>query len=235
MNANVFPQARTGARKITVERCGREASPVVVIDNFSPDAESLIDVAEALEFAELGEFYPGPRAHAPKSYFAGVADIVAPIVKRAFGAEKSLTLDRALFSIATRSPADLTLAQRVPHIDDADEKAIAIVHYLARENFGGTAFYRHRSTGFETVGPELLALFLASLKADFARFGEPPPAYIDGDTEIFERILRVEARFNRAVIYRSNLLHCAELPNHAPLPLSPRAGRLTIAAFLHVE
>ena len=41
-----------------------------------------------------------------------------------------------------------------------------------------------------------------------------------------------DAVFNRALIYRSSLLHCADLPNQAGLPVDVRTGRLTVASFL---
>lgn len=220
---------------VSATRCGVEGAPVIVIDNFARAPESLVDIAETLTFADHGEYYPGPRAHAPKSYFAGVADIVAPIARSAFGGKTSVRLIRALYSIATRPPSALSLAQRVPHIDSIDRNSIAVVHYLCGPNHGGTAFYRHRSTGFEMIDAPRHAQFLGALKADFEKLGAPPPSYIDGDTAIFERIHRVDPKFNRAVIYPGNLLHCAELSNDTPLSASLRSGRLTIAIFLQVD
>jgi hypothetical protein len=41
--------------------------------------------------------------------------------------------------------------------------------------------------------------------------------------------------FNRALIYRSSLLHCAVLPNDTVLPGTVREGRLTVASFLRVQ
>lgn len=221
-------------RTISVETIGRERQQVAIIDNFSPEADALTKAATGAAFEERGEYYPGPRAPAPKTWFAGIRDVVVPIARDVFGGEHTLRFERALFSLATRAPQTLSLAQRVPHIDDVDSGALAIVHYLSAQDFGGTAFFRHRSTGFETVTRERHELFLSTLKADFVRHGEPPAAYISGDTPIFERIFSVAPVFNRAVIYRSSLLHCAELPNEIPLPADSGRGRLTIAAFLRL-
>lgn len=219
-------------RHVSAQRCGAELSPVVIVDQFVPEPEALVELAGSAEFADRGEYYPGPRAPAPKSYVTGIAGTLAAVAKNVFGAGHSLEIVRSLFSVATHPPERLSLAQRIPHIDDLDDGALAVVHYLAPPGFGGTAFYRHRSTGFERVTAARHAQFLAALKRDFVSHGEPPPAYINGDTPAFERIFRVEAVFNRAVIYHGNQLHCAELPNDAPLPEGPRDGRLTIATFL---
>ena len=220
---------------IRVERLGYESLPIAIIDNFADEPDRLIASACEAHFEQIGEFYPGPRARAPAVYMTGVASIVAPVVSALFGVGDSLRLDRALFSIATTPPKDLTLAQRLPHIDSVNERAIAIIHYLSKNEFGGTAFYRHRATGFESVSEARHARYLDQLKSDILKFGEPSPAYIAGDTPLFEQIGRVEAKFNRAVIYRSNQLHCAILPNDALLPVAPREGRLTIASFLTIQ
>ena len=220
---------------IRIERLGCEGLPIAIVDNFADDPDQLIAFACEAHFEKIGAFYPGPRARAPSAYMTGVASIVAPVVSALFGGGDSLRLDRALFSIATTPPKELTLAQRFPHIDSVNERAIAIVHYLSQNEFGGTAFYRHRATGFESVSEARHARYLDKLKSDILKFGEPSPAYIAGDTTLFEQIGRVEAKFNRAVIYRSNQLHCAILPNDAPLPVAPREGRLTIASFLTIQ
>ena len=221
-------------RTIRVETIGRERQQVAIIDHFSPDADALAQAAAEAAFEERGEYYPGPRAPAPKTWFAGVRDVVVAIARDVFGGGQTLRLERALYSLATHNPQSLSLAQRVPHIDDVDHGALAIVHYLSAQDFGGTAFFRHRSTGFETVTRDRHERFLSALKADFVCHGEPPAAYISGDTPVFERIFSVAPVFNRAVIYRSSLLHCAELPNEIPLPADPVSGRLTIAAFLRL-
>jgi hypothetical protein len=141
-------------------------------------------------------------------------------------------VNRALYSIATTPSAELILPQRIPHIDGVEDGRIAIIHYLSHEAYGGTAFYRHRSTGFETVDAARHPGYVAALIEDFAAHGQPAPAYIQGDTAVFEAIARYDAVFNRALIYRSNLLHCAVLPNDTPLPADVRSGRLTVASFL---
>jgi hypothetical protein len=222
-------------RSIRVDHVGAEREPVVVVENFAPDPDGLIAAAETLHFAPMGEYYPGVRAPVTPAYFEGLAPILAPVMREVFGAHDRIDFTRALYSIATTPPAALTLAQRIPHIDGVEEGMIAIVHYLTQEDQGGTAFYRHRSTGFETVDAARHRRYLDALRDDFAAHGEPAPAYIQGDTPLFERIACYDAVFNRALIYRSSLLHCAVLPNDAVLSGSVRGGRLTVASFLRVQ
>jgi hypothetical protein len=208
---------------------------VVVVENFSPHPDRLIADAEGLRFETMGEYYPGVRAPVLPSYFEGLAPILTPVMRRVFGASDRVRFTRALYSIATTPPEQLTLAQRIPHIDGVEEGMIAILHYLSHEPYGGTAFYRHRSTGYETVDAARHRRYLDMLRSDFVQHGEPAPAYIEGNTPIFEQVARYDAVFNRALIYRSSLLHCAMLPNHIALPGTVREGRLTVASFLRVQ
>lgn len=223
------------APAIRVDRIGTELQPVVVIEQFSPDPERLVAEAASLKFEPMGEYYPGVRAPVTQAYFEGLAPVLKRVMGEVFGARSRLNVNRALYSLATTPPAELTLAQRIPHIDTVEPGRIAILHYLSHGAHEGTAFYRHRSTGYEAVDAARHRAYLDALKSDFAEHGEPAPAYIRGDTPIFEQIAAYEARFNRALIYRSSLLHCAVLPNDAPLPADPRTGRLTVASFLSVH
>ncbi len=222
----------TGPPLIRVERIGDEGEPVVVVEHFSPHPDRLVAEAASIPFKVMGEFYPGVRARAPRLYLEELAPMLAPIVREVFGYRQRLTFDRALYSMVTTPPDRLSLAQRIPHIDGVEEGMIAILHYLSPEDRGGTGFYRHISTGFETVDATRHRPYLEALQADFARHGEPAADYIRGDTAIFSRIAYFAPTYNRALIYRSSLLHCAVVAGDAPLPADAHAGRLTIATFL---
>jgi len=220
---------------VRVERIGREAQPVVVIDDFSPHPDRLVAEASTLAFAEMGEFYPGVRARVLPSYFQELGPILAPVVREIFGYRLRLAFDRALYSLVTTPAGELSLAQRIPHIDGVRDGMIAILHYLTHDDHGGTSFYRHRTTGFETVDAARHRRYLDALRADVASHGEPMSGYIAGDTPIFERIGHFAPAYNRALIYRSSLLHCADIAPEAPLSADPRTGRLTVASFLSAQ
>lgn len=222
---------KMGQQSIRVEFVGAEHQPVVIVENFFHDPEWLIAGAETLPFEVMGEYYPGVRARAPQSYLDEIAPVIARVL-REFFAHKGPIASRALYSLATTPSDQLTLPQRIPHVDGLQEGSFAILHYLSHENFGGTAFYRHRSTGFETIDAARHPRYMDMLYADFAAHGEPPAGYIQHDTPIFEQIARYDAVFNRALIYRSSLLHCGIVANGVSLPADVRAGRLTVASFL---
>jgi hypothetical protein len=135
------------------------------------------------------------------------------------------------------TPSDqLQPIQRLPHFDSLEYGRVAALFYLCQgENQGGTAFYRQRSTGFESVDAGRFPAFEAALHADVARLGLPGAAYIDETSPIYEMIGRVEARFNRMIVYLSSSLHCAHIPKDFGFDPNPSTGRLTVNAFLGMD
>jgi hypothetical protein len=110
-----------------------------------------------------------------------------------------------------------------------------VLHHLSRAEKGGTAFYRHRSTGFETMNAERLPAYNAAVNTEMLRFGVPQASYASKDTPFYEQIAYYPARFNRMLIYRGATLHSADVPEDAPLTADPRTGRFSINTFLWLE
>lgn len=216
---------------LSVVEQGAEREPVVVIDGFADDPERLIGDASFLAFRPIGPHYPGIRAEVPPAMLDDLLAPLGPVIADVFGEPATDVLD-AYYSLVTTRPADLAPIQRLPHFDGVERERLALLHYLARDERSGTAFYRHRGTGFETVNADRLGGYRAALDADLRREGLPPADYIAGDTPIFERIAVHQGRFNRAILYRSNTLHCAFLPPDLTLSADPMAGRLTVNTFL---
>ena len=63
----------------------------------------------------------------------------------------------------------------------------------------------------------------------------PPTGYIAEDNALFERTALIDARFNRALLYRSNVLHSGAIAADAVLSPDPALGRLTVTAFFAIE
>ncbi|HEX8062062.1 MAG TPA: DUF6445 family protein [Allosphingosinicella sp.] len=213
---------------------GREREPVMVLDGIMRRPEALVDyAASAVSFAPAGTpqgGYPGVRAPAPLNYVESLVKAMDPIVRRAFGlGQVGLARAECNFSMVTTAPEELTATQRVPHVDTYDALQFAFLHYLCGARFGGTAFYRQRSTGFEAITPQRGAAYVAA--RDGAAAGVPPD-YIRGDSRDYEQIAAFEARFDRLLIYRSRLLHSGQIPPDMPRIADPRAGRLTANIFV---
>ena len=217
------------------DRVGAEGSTVLVIDNFAADPQALVDYAASLAPFPSAEqtFYPGVRAPVPMAFVQGAHAYLDAALRAAFDLGDQVVVSGAWdFSIVTRHAADLTLRQRLPHIDSTHPGNLALLLYLSGGDQGGTGLYRHRSTGYETITEARFDGYEASLKADLAIHGEPQ-GYICGDSPVFERIADYEAVFNRLVVYRSQILHSASLgPGFVGDP-DPRTGRLTLNLFLH--
>ena len=215
-----------GARRIGLER-----QPIAIVDHFHPNSSSLRAFAAAAQFEPARRHYPGVRAALPDDYFQAVRPALSQVLAGVFGHRAGIALLDASFSIVTTPPDALSVQQRLPHFDAVEADRIALVHYLGGEACGGTAFYSHRATGFETIDGTRAPAYLNAVRAE-AISAPPPPAYIDGPTPFFEQISSVEARPNRAVIYRSALLHSGKIPATATLSADPLRGRLTVTAFL---
>ena len=221
---------------LSVRRLGDEAEPVMVVDGVMASPQALVDYAAGETFAPPPEgenFYPGLLAPAPLDYVGALCRALAPAIIEAFGLrDVKLAGATCNYSLVTLAPERLNTAQRLPHVDTDDPLQFAVLHYLCDAPFGGTAFYRHRATGYETLRPERLARYKAVLAEELAA-APPPAAYVDGDTAQHERIGQIEARFDRVAVYRSRLLHSGLIAPDAPLSEDPRKGRLTANVFLN--
>ena len=231
VNGDVNREVSGSMTEIVARRIGTEQQPIVIVDGFHPDPDALRATAAATPFGAAHRHYPGIRAPLPTDYFSSVRPVFAPVLRDVFGHVAGIDLIDASFSIVTTPPADLTLEQRIPHVDAVQSGRIALVHFLDTEGGDGTAFYRHRGTGFETIDAARSPTYLSRLNAEL-RATPPPAGYVADDTPLFERIAHVAARYNRAVIYRSALLHSGAIRPDAALDPDPSTGRLTVTAFL---
>ncbi|WDD97492.1 DUF6445 family protein [Thalassomonas actiniarum] len=223
---------------ITRLTLGQEKIPLLIIDNFVRDPDELIAAAEGGGFAADGQnFYPGKRKPAPGHYSRQLSEIFLFHFKAAFGLENAVharTL-ASTFAISDTSLQQLRPIQMLPHFDTCDSHQFALVHYLCGEEHGGTSFYRHRSTGFETISESRLAVYGPKLKQQaIASQLHKNPAYINGSNDLFEQIFSVDAAMNRMIIYPSKALHSGNINPDLGLSSEPKQGRLTISSFIVV-
>ncbi len=223
------------ARTTALYSIGAEKEPLLMIDTMMHDPAALVryaatEVVFTDDGATLG--YPGVRAAAPLNYVEAVARALDPLIRRAF-ALQAVVLARAdcTFSIVTRAPADLHPLQRIPHVDTDYPLQFAVLHYLCDGNFGGTGFYRHTATGFETISAARNSSYIAARDAQLAARA-PPPGYIGSNPQHFIQTAAIAAHMDRLIVYRSCLLHCGLIPPDMPRIADPRAGRLTANIFV---
>jgi len=229
--------------KTSLSYVGNEAIPVLVIDNLIDEPESLIrwlaqEISQNRGFStQASDFYPGVRKVSPANYVAAIPQLL-PLLQQSFG---NLSADIAkvvlsAFSITTTPVDKLRPIQMLPHFDTAADNQFAMVHYLCDEQHGGTSFYRHKKTGFETIGESRFAQYTGLLKQQaVAEKLHQQPHYIEGNSTLFEQIHSVNAQMNRMVIYPSNALHSGNIRPNMGLFSDIRTGRLTISSFVVLD
>jgi hypothetical protein len=204
---------------------------LVSADDVLAVPDHVISQASLQNFANITPQYPGVRAPLDPAVCRAWLTQIGPLLDRAFGPYGRPWEMQAWFSLVTTPPHALAPIQCLPHVDGTDPTQIAMMLYLSRTEHGGTAFFRHRSTGLEALTANDYPRYAAALQADVARTGLPAPAYTTDGAPHFERVHAVAGHFNSAVFYRGNILHSGVIDNAAPLSADPREGRLTINAF----
>lgn len=223
---------------IVVERWGTEREPVVVIDGLLRGSDALVEFAATqsrFNPSDSRSFYPGLRAPGHPDYVPVLHEALKPVLAEVYGLGPDIPFRMSCaVSLVTTAPEQLKVEQRVPHVDGVDGRNLAILHYLCDPIHGGTGFFRHRSTGFETVRPDRADRFYGALRAEAAAPDRFPVGYTTQTNALFERIGAVECRFDRIILYRSCLLHSGTINPSAGLSADPRKGRLTANTFLTV-
>ncbi len=225
--------------QIELLQVGQERRPVLILDGLLTGVEGLVDfAAETARLAPVkaaANFYPGVRAPAPPGYVQALITALRPHLAETFGApvDGKAHVTCAL-SMAVLPADQASLVQRLPHIDTTAPTQLAILHYLCGPEHGGTAFYRHRATGFEAIDPERAPTYLVAFRGEIADGTKVGDGYIAASDPLYEQTAVVAPAFNRIVVYASNLLHAGVLPDR-PASLDPRHGRLTANTFFRFE
>lgn len=212
---------------------GEEKAPLLIIENFLAQADELVNFAASLKFSPLGQTFPGIRALAPPSYQQLVLQQLQQVLAQHF--ELNCTAFRfsmCHYSLVTTPPEKLGMIQRIPHVDAFDKNGLAAIHYLFHKDLGGTAFYRHRKTGYEYINEERKLAYFRSLEAENDGANMPGAEYINGGTPLFEQIAKQDGVFNRMLIYRRNSLHSGCIDKDFVPDPNPLSGRLSINSFI---
>ncbi|MFC4307889.1 DUF6445 family protein [Steroidobacter flavus] len=212
------------AISVRLQHIGVERQPLMIVDEVLADPQAMIDAARAAKFyVPHHTNYPGINAPVPQSYYLTVITALRGPIEAAFGLSSSAYLSYfGFFALATIGAAEAQPIQKIPHRDSPDPNRLAMVHYLCRGLFGGTGFFRHRATGFESVDAFRLAQYESTARRELAE--------MQSDTN-YERIGQSEAVFNRLIVYRSHVLHSALLTDAAG-SADPAVGRLTVNGFI---
>lgn len=219
---------------------GKEKTPLLVIDDFANMPSDLISFAGdgSLFKADERNYYPGKRLVAPKIYAEELCQKYQAIIKSTFGLSNMSNVEPVMSALAVSDlvPERLRPMQMLPHFDTTLSNQIAVVHYLCGPEHGGTSFYQHRTSGFESVTEQRLMSYSTLLKKEaIGNQIHKSPCYINGSNTMFEQVYSVPAKMNRAIIYPSNLLHSGNINSLLGLSSKPINGRLTVGSFIIVN
>jgi hypothetical protein len=215
----------------------------VVVDDFLADPGMLVDYA----FRHPGEFshpnigYPGVQIRVNDDAMADIFRFVRSRMSRLFGFMRGRIGIRSLLSLLTLPADQLSLMQRICHIDpNADAgraKFAALLYLFGDERLGGTSFYRWRNEELVWKGVGMLRRDAAQgedfLKQHFTTFREPP-RYMTASNDVAELLYTVPARFNRFVFYSGDTPHTGAIAAPELLSADPKKGRLTLNLFFSV-
>jgi hypothetical protein len=222
-------------RDFSIQRLtiGAEKAPLLVIDNAFADADALVELAATKPFGDVTSYYPGIRAKVPLSFQRFVLDDLRQEFVSLFGMNgAALRFTACHFSLVTTPAEKLDYMQRIPHIDSVSSHELAFILYLFKTDLGGTAFYRHRKSGYEVVDQARISEYTRLVESERESVLRGPPAYINGTNEFYEQVGCQSGVFNRMLVYRRTSLHSGDIrPNFVPIA-DPRRGRLSVNGFI---
>ena len=221
--------------KLEVWQIGKENQAVIIVDNVLADPEVFVDYIAGRPFGAppAASKYPGLVAEVPRNYLNRLQDALRQPMVQIFNMHPDRHLPSyGFFGLATVPTDTMTPRQAAPHTDAHRLDSYATVHYLSPTDFGGTAFYHHKATGFELITPSRSDKFNHMRRRELdAPEGAPHPAVED----LYVEIAYVEPKFNRLILYRAGQLHSARMDSSAELSDNPKVGRLTANLFFNTE
>lgn len=228
------------------EFIGQEQTPIIIIDDYLSEPQKLINLAQSADenhAQNQGEFkpdeltqYPGLRMPLPKQC---VVDYLKPLIQgfyNVFNIGQTLTpypKDNTL-SLITKTQKQLSPIQTLPHFDTNDPNLIAIIHYLGEGEHGGTGFFRHKKTGFETISTKRKNTYLTHAQ-QYLELANTKPSYCTTQHSEFECYKHIEYKPNRLIVFPGYLLRTSLLNTSTDISSCPQTGRLTANMFVHFK
>ena len=227
--------------KVQTETFGAERNKVIIVDNFVRDPWLLVDYAASARFLaspmlRQRKGYPGVKAAMPKPEAEALIKGIEGLINTEFSIPSTAQINPPSASLCLMTVPEMQLGpyQTIPHFDTSRQSFFAALLYLCGEEHGGTGFYRHNSTGYESISPEHSDNYLDSCFHELNN-KKIRKRYFSESDEYYTKIGFVPAVYNRLVVYRGCLLHSANLTSLISLNPDPRVGRLTANIFLNFD
>lgn len=239
--------------EVTIEEFGEHGEQVLVLDNFYREPDRVRELAIAQQQWTPQRLFPGIRAHVPFDtgpFFANLMQFIDIA-----GIRPDSDCDgKLVFSVTTQRDADVhRLNAELPHYDQGFDVAGLVYLNLPAQCRGGTAFYRHRTTGearwnynlarqrqlLATLGISTEGMTDNDIGVALWRYYFDPPCerprrYIRGSNEVWEMTKLVDMKYNRAVFYETDLFHAMYVADDY-FGDDAVSGRLTQTMFLRVD
>lgn len=213
---------------------------VIIIDDFlhnlDPVYQFASEIAYFQPFGSDGTLYPGKRDEMPAPYYRALEHLIDELLKQGVitSGENNLYLHRCKLSLVTQNADELNTLQRMPHIDSTDDSTFAAVHYLSPKEWGGTGIYKYLPENIIKVTADNQNS-VHKMIADTEKHSSTHQGYLNETTALFEKVVDIEAKINRLVIYKSNLLHSAALFNNKTYSNDLSNSRLSISSFFRIS
>lgn len=226
--------------KVEIVHLESENEDVIVVDNFLKSIEPIVHFANHVAYLEPvgsdGTLFPGKRDIMPEPYYRVFKQLIASLqASNLFNhGQKALYLHRCKLSLVTQNATELSLLQRIPHIDSTDDNTFAAVHYISGKASNGTSIYRYIPENLIKITEKNQHLFRDIIKQTKSNESQHQ-GFLNSNTVLFEQVINIKAKPNRIVLYKSNLLHCANLDNNDNYTSNIKNGRLSISSFFRID
>lgn len=206
--------------KASIVWLGNQEVPLLVIDEFYKFPLQVRDFAFERSFPESQAYYPGRHQPLDDS-IAGIGNfctfisrVLSHATKKSISAP-AITTD---FSILTTPERALVSGQGAPHIDATPMLGVI---YLNTLDFGGTVFFRNKTTGSMAVAsPEEKSHYEGIQSRQQTENNASSEKYITSDNGDWEKVRTIDGKLNRLVIWPGNVWHSVEVK------VPPELGRI---------
>ena len=214
---------------------GQEATPLIVIDDFSADVAACRQAAQQADFqVDAKAYYPGIKAPLPKDYVAATLTALYPLLYDVYKVPTQLRLKphNLFYALINNTEQQLKPLQCIPHFDTTSPSYIAILHYLNEQPHGSTGFFRHIPTGFERINEQRRQPYFEKAQQHIDQYGSPEQQYFVQTDHHYQLYHQVAYQANRLIIYPGNALHSTLVDKLTDIDSSPVSGRLTANLFV---
>ena len=232
MIVDILPHPEISFREVT----GVDQHKIVVVDGLLRDVDEVRAWALSARYSKPAEvLYPGLVCHPPWD-FGPLRLFLEQVIGCRFRASEATFR----LSMLTLDGEHLVPQQRRPHADGC--MAAGVIYLNSPEQCsGGTAFYRHATTGFEWLPqPDnarheahaaAIGLSLPQIESMLTTVSPHSSGYMRDSDADWQLLELVEMRTNRLVLYEGDLFHSAYVDDRA-FGTTPDTRRLTLNIFL---